>query len=688
MRLFLIVFTLALAAACARPAAPAAPANVLLVTLDTTRADRLGRGFTPNLDRVAAQGLWFTEARTVVPLTLPAHVSMLTGLMPSRHGLQMNGAGRLTNQPTITLELRQRGYATRAVVGAFVLDRRFGLDQGFDEYDDGVVRNPEATDVLEAERPANEVVDRALVMLDGLPSTAPWFLWVHVYDPHAPYRPPPDALARAGGDPYNGEIAFVDEQLGRLFARLEARPDAGRTATIIVGDHGESLGEHGEPTHGMLLFESVLRVPLIIRAPGVEPGERRDPALITDLPPTISGLVSPTITPDVSAAALGRNLLADGPERSESFSETDYPTVAGWSRLRGLVNGRWKLILSSRPRLFDLTADPAEQTDLATTQLDLARRMAARLTEVSREHEVARNGTRTTDPLPPDTRARLQSLGYVAATRPAAPPESDAIDPATVMPDWAAFESALATITAGRSAEALPLLARLAKTYPDAPLFATTYARALANAGQPRQALEQFRTAVEKWPADASLYHELAVVARDNGLTAEALRAEEASLAITPGNPLALNGKGLLLADAEQHADAAEAFEAAVATDPTNAVYLANLGNAKRALGDLTAAEDAYRRALARTATLGDAANGLGVVLVQQQRAAEAVPFLTQAAGDASFVEAQLNLGIALQQTGDAAGAAAQYRKVLASSRQYAREREAARALLSQVEGR
>ncbi|HTM33582.1 MAG TPA: sulfatase-like hydrolase/transferase, partial [Vicinamibacterales bacterium] len=533
---------LALLAACARsaPSAPAVPTNVLLVTLDTTRADRIGRGFTPTLDRLAAQGLRFTEARTAVPLTLPAHVSIMTGLPPTRHGVRLNGEGRSAIDFTIAAELKNRGYATRAVVGAFVLDRRFGLDAGFDEYDDHIARNPESTDLLEAERPANEVVDRAVAVLEALPADKPWFLWVHLYDAHAPYQPPAAALARAGGDPYNGEIAFVDGELGRLFARVDARSDAARTATIAVGDHGESLGEHGESTHGMLLFEPAIRVPLIIKWPGMAPTERRDAAGVDDIARTISnharGIAPIGSTnqvhdkPEGRDWGMGRDLFQPVPETVEAFSETDYPTLVGWSSVRALVNGRWKMVLSSRAQLFDLATDPDEQTDVSAAQAALAKSMEANLVATNRSLEQSTKRSPATGSLPADTAARLQSLGYVAATRPAAaPPKSEALDPATVMADWAAFEAALADVTAGQSATAVPVLARLAKKFPDSPLFAATYARALSAGGRKREALERFRAAVATWPTDSSLYHELAVAARESGLAVEALRAEQAS---------------------------------------------------------------------------------------------------------------------------------------------------------------
>jgi arylsulfatase A-like enzyme/Tfp pilus assembly protein PilF len=671
------------------------PISILLITLDTVRADRLGRGFTPTLDRLASQSLRFTHARTVAPLTLPAHVSMMTGLLPSAHGVRLNGSPRAATGGTMAAELRDAGYATRAVVGAFVLDRRFGLDEGFEQYDDWIARRPHATDVLEAERPANEVIDRAIAALDALASEPPWFLWVHLYDAHAPYRPPADALARARGVPYDGEIAFVDAELARLLARLDRRSDASRTATIVVGDHGESLGEHGEPTHGMLLFEPALRVPLIIRWPGVAPGERRDAASITDIARTVSHAISGASAADTSAAESagrgrpGRNLLRRAPEAPEAYSETDYPSVAGWSPVQALVNERWKLVRADRPALYDLEADPHEQTDLASRQSALAGAMSGRIDEIRRaSQDIARahGAAAPTVVLPAETAARLRSLGYVAPIQPAAAPSSGATDPAAVMSDWADFETALAEANDGQSAQALPKLRRLVIAHPASVLFTSTYARTLADAGRHRDALDQLRRAVARWPAEGSLYHELAVVARDLGHADEALRGEEAALAITPANPQALNGKGLLLIDAGRVEDAARAFKGATAADPTNAVYHANLGNARRALGDLDGAEAAYRRALERSATLGDALNGLGAVLVQRNRPAEAVTFLEQAARDEAFVEAQLNLGIALQQSGNRWRAAEQYRRVLAAPGRYARERAAAEALLGQVQ--
>ena len=225
--------------------------------------------------------------------------------------------------------------------------------------DDRIARDPRATDVLQAERPASAVADTAISQLDRIGAEAPWLLWVHFYDAHAPYAPPADARQRAGGDAYNGEIAYVDAQVERLLAAIDRRADAARTAVVVVGDHGESLGEHGEPTHGMLLFEPALRVPLIVRAPGVAPAERADAASLVDIAPTVMAIAG------VSAAATpGRSLLDLPSTDIETYAESEYPTVAAWTPVRALIRERWKLVASSTPKLFDLSADPGELSDV------------------------------------------------------------------------------------------------------------------------------------------------------------------------------------------------------------------------------------------------------------------------------------------------------------------------------------
>ncbi len=671
--LFLAVL---LTAACtAGPPAPATrtqPLNVLLVTLDTFRADRVGPRLTPALERLAGAGVRFTSARTVAPLTLPAHASILTGLRPPRLGARLNGAVVAAGTRTLATQLKAAGYQTGAVVGAFVLDRRFGLAAGFDDYDDDISRPAAAMDTLDAERPAPAVLERATAMLARRTGPAPWFQWVHFYDAHAPYLPPAAALARAGGTAYDGEIAAVDDAVAQLLAVVDARTDAARTLVVVVGDHGESLGAHDEATHGMLVSEPAIRVPFIVRAPGLAPATRPDAVSLVDLVPTVAALTG-VAAGDVD----GRDLFASPAGNPDSYAESEYPTAAAWAPVSTLIRAPWKLVVDDQARLFDLGADAAEAHDRAAAEPARTRELTAALHAVRRRVAAAASEA----PVPADTARQLRALGYVAA---APAPVTGTPPPAAVLRDWAAFEAALTDSRSGRLTPALPVFARLTAAHPDAPIFAAAHARALAASGKSREALVRFRAAVARFPTDWSLFHDLSAAAREAGLASEAQRAEDAALALSPREPAALNGRGLLHADAGAHGEAARAFALAVEYDPTNASYLANLGNALRATGDLDGAAAAYRRALARAPDLADAANGLGVVLVQQQRAAEAVPWLERAAQDAAFLEAQLNLGIALQQSGQHERAAAQYR-ALAARPAPSRERAAARELLAQM---
>src|SRR3982751_2470937 len=239
-------------AGCGGAPQPAAKPNVLLITIDTLRADRVGRGLTPSIDALAARGTRFTNARAAVPLTLPSHVSILTGELPPQSGVRVNGAaGLASGHPTIARVLKDGGYRRGAFVGAYVLDRRFGLADGFDVYDDRVDRDPSGAATLEAQRRADAVVNAALAWLPSS-DTRPFFAWIHLYDPHAPYDPPADYLARAKNVAYDGEVAFADAQVGRVLDWLRTSRQADRTVVAVAGDHGEGLGDHGELTHGML----------------------------------------------------------------------------------------------------------------------------------------------------------------------------------------------------------------------------------------------------------------------------------------------------------------------------------------------------------------------------------------------------------------------------------------------------
>ena len=659
---------------------PPARANVLLVTIDTFRADRLGVGLTPALDRLAQRGVRFVNARSAVPLTLPSHATILTGLLPAAHGVRDNGVPLAAAHPTVARLLTDAGYRTAAFVGAFVLDRRFGLSPGFDTYDDRIPRDPHATERLEAERRASAVVDAALWWLNQEPRTrnpAPFFAWIHLYDPHAPYDPPKE-FARA--NPYDGEIAYADAQIARVFDWIDAHGLADRTTIVVAGDHGEGLGDHGERTHGMLLYDSTLRVPLIVSSAARSGAVVDEAVSLADVAPTIlaaAGVARP-------GEMRGRDLLAAmgraGRTDADIYAETDYPRVAGWSPLAALTDGRWKAIRGGgSTELYDVGRDPQERQDDASRQPATVVAFASRIDAMRASAKAG-----TSPPVPAEAQERLRALGYVAGA-PAAAVGTDAPNPASHIAEWNEFEAALAAANA-HEPDALPALARLASRRPDAPVFQTTYARALADAGHKADALAVYRAAARRWPTDASLLHDLAVLARETGRADEALAADRAAIALAPDSPLAHNGAGLIAIDQNRPADAAREFERAAALDPNNATYWSNLGNARRALGDAGGAGQAYRRALDVDPRTADAANGLGVLLVEARRPAEAVPFFERAVGAApDLVEARLNLGIALQQAGDRARAAAAYREVLKAPSRYAREREAAATLLAAI---
>jgi len=696
--------------------------HVLLVTIDTWRADRLGVGVSPALDRLAASSIRFTAARTAAPLTLPSHTTILTGLLPPAHGVRVNGAVALRrDHVTIAQLLKNAGYQTAAFIGAFVLDRRFGLDAGFDSYDDRIPRDPRASERLEAERPAAVVVDRALAWLDAnagtgpggfappdppSPSAAPpFFIWIHLYDPHAPYTPPPEFLERARelqhanatteSAAYDGEIAYADSQFARVFAWLGRHRIADRTLLVVAGDHGEGLGEHGERTHGMLVYDSTLRVPLIVAAPGRRAAVREDAVSLADIAPTILAAAGVPRRDEMR----GRDLIYEIPasivsgssrtgtgRQPDVYSETEYPRSAGWTPLQALTDGRWMTIRAgSVTEVYDLKNDPHQERNVAATQTSVANAMIAGIESIR-----AAAAKPAAADISNEARERLRALGYVAGGSSSEIP-ADAPNPAAEIDAWNRFEDGLSLLQT-RPREALAVLAPLARAHPESAVFQTTAARALKETGRVDQALALYRSAASRWPTDPALFHDLAVAARDasqakHGAAAGALRdeaeqAERVAVALSPTTATAHNGLGLLAIDAGRIEDAAAEFERAAASDPNNASYLANLGNARRALGDRAAAEKAYRQALDISPQTADAANGLGVLLVEARRPGEAVAWFERALASApDLVEARLNLGIALQESGQLVRAAEEYRRVLAAAGA-SREKEAATKLL------
>jgi len=484
-RLILILTALtALHAAAQTPAKPAL--NVVLITIDTLRADHVGcYGYkqikTPNIDGLAADGVRFESAFAVVPVTLPSHSSMLTGTYPMLSGMHDFSGNKLSPlQPTLASVLKQAGYQTGAVIGAAVLDSRFGLNQGFDFYYDhfDFSRLDEAN-LDEMERPGNVVADVALDWL-AKNSQKKFFLWMHLYDPHFPYHPPEPYSREYAAQPYDGEIAFADEQVGRLLRFLKEKGIYKNTVIVLCGDHGESLGEHGEKTHGFFIYNATMHVPLIIRLPESRLPEKAartvgDPVSLVDLMPTVLSAVGLEIPSQVQGRSLLPELRVDQTARDRVlYGETFMPRIHfNWSELRGSENTKYHFIDAPRPELYDLSKDPGEVHNLFTEKKAVAEEMRAKLVSLIRDYSAGKEMAEKTG-LDPALMERLKALGYAAFSGGGDPTSNDPTISSRNLPDpkdrivtYELISDAIANSQHGRYQESIEKLKSVIKTEPD-----------------------------------------------------------------------------------------------------------------------------------------------------------------------------------------------------------------------------
>jgi arylsulfatase A-like enzyme/cytochrome c-type biogenesis protein CcmH/NrfG len=642
---------------------PHADQNVLLITIDTLRADALGayggRAATPNIDRLAAGGARFTFAHAHAVVTLPSHASILTGRLPYEHGIRDNSGYRLpAKSETLATRLKSAGYATGAFVGGFPLVKRFGLAAGFDAYDDQISEMRADAVFTMPERPANAVVTRTLQWIGQ--QQGRFLAWVHLFDPHAPYRPPEEFLARYRDRPYDGEVAWVDHALGPLFERLAAldRP----TLVVLTSDHGESLGEHGEMTHGMFAYEPTLRVPFVVtrvgRAVRVSRGIVSDvPVSHVDIMPTILDLVSVSSTGQALGRSLRHVIREGNDDRSSYFESMTHNLVRGWAPLRGVLVGREKYIDQPIVELYDLATDFDERRNRASTEAERTR-LLANVLESFNAAPPGRPGRESAD-----VTARLRSLGYVSGSVAPKTVYTEADDLKNLVAVDRDLHEASELYQSGRIADAIARLRSVIARRPDTADAYITLAHAYWETGRPTEAIATLENALSQGAPDRDVRIRLALYLADSG--GDAGKALGLLEGLPPDDVEVLNARGVAYGSAGRYHEAFASFEQILTLEPTNALARQNVAsmvlaralNPSLSAGDrlkgLRNAEGHARRAIELDPALAKAHTTLGVVLARTERKAEAIDSWKRAVGlDGTEFDALYNLVIVLAQSG------------------------------------
>jgi arylsulfatase A-like enzyme/Flp pilus assembly protein TadD len=626
--------------------------DVLLITVDTLRPDALGwiggTNATPAIDALAASGFRFPRAIAPAPLTLPSHVSMMTGLTPRRHGVRDNGRLFPANGPqTLAERLRAEGYATAAFVSGFPLAAMFGLDRGFEVYDDRFESRPAGGGELE--RSAAATADAALAWL-ATPG-APRFLWVHFYDPHDPYgtvapgSAPGEALRRA----YDGEVRAVDAAVARL--RSAVRPGSG-TLTVLAADHGESLGEHGESTHGFFVYQSTIEVPMVFAWPGrVPPGESAARVRLVDLAPTVLGLLGLPAWSEREGVSLEPRFGGSAAPAPPAFVESLRPWHSyGWAPLEAVVDGDLKLIAAPRPELYDLAADPAERSNRLDDDRRSSRRLAALLR--ARAAAPAPSAQAVDDP---ETVARLRALGYVGGGAAESEPPAGLPDPKDRIETWNRLGRGEALLAAGGAAQAVLEFDAVLAGEPHNPFALARSAEALLALGRAGEAEQRLRRAALLAPWRAEIRGALAGVLHRQGRFAEAAAEWMELVRLRPRDAAAWQSLGAALGRSGRAGEAVGAFARAAELLPASSDAQVRLAFAAVAAGDRSRAVAALERAsdLAAPGTFAHSC-ALGVLLDDLGRFAASRPrLLACAPGSADFGEARLRLARQLLEAGE-----------------------------------
>jgi arylsulfatase A-like enzyme/Flp pilus assembly protein TadD len=591
---------------CSSSAAPNSAPNVVFITIDTLRADHLGcYGYkeirTPNIDALAAEGVRFERAYTSVPVTLPSHTVIFTGTYPMLSGIHDFAANRLNpSQPTLSSVLKEHGYTTAAVIGSAVLDSRFGLNHGFDFYYDHFDFNRLLeTNLDEMERPGNVVAD---VTLDWLSKNyeKKFFLWMHLYDPHFPYRPPSPYSEQYAGRLYDGEIAFADAQVGRLIRFLKEKGLYQNTLIVLSGDHGESLGEHGEKTHGFFIYNATLHVPLIFHLPHSSAHSVRDPVNLADLMPTVLKILKIDVPSQVQGSDLLPLISGKTQEARRLYAESFLARLHfNWSELRGVESAGYHFIDAPKPELYDLSKDPGETRNLFAEKKAVGEEMRAQLAALIRQYSAGQELAEKTG-LDPALMERLKSLGYAGFSGGSSPTVSDRSlpDPKDRVQTYELFSDAMSDSQHGQYPQSVEKLNAVLKTEPDSVpphyLQGLNYYR-----------MQEFAKAVTEF---------------------------ERVLQLSPDYALAAFHLGLAYARTNQFDNAIASFKRTLELDGTNFTAAYDLGLSYVQKQMTNEAASAFRQSVTVAPDYAPAHRALGELLLSQGEVDEALKELSRAA--------------------------------------------------------
>ena len=601
--------------------------NVLLISLDTTRADHLNcYGYagtkTPTINSLARQGVLYSEAFTPVPTTLAAHSSLFTGLYPFHHGVRDNHGFKLDDKnDTLAEVLRQSGYRTGAVISAFVLDSQFGIDQGFDTYNDDLTIGVTHSNLTPRERSAEQTNVPAVEWLREH-GKEKFFFWVHYYDPHDPYLPPEPYRSRYAKEPYDGEIEYADEQIGKLLDVLDEIGVRKRTLVVFVSDHGEGLGQHGEVAHGLLVYDPTMHVPMIFSAPLPFPQGQvvHDQVCLVDVMPTILDLLGMPVHDDLDGISL---IDKADDDRSSVYIETIHPKIQhGWAPLIGLRRQDHKLILAPESELYDLRRDPGEENNLHERQPKLAKELFEELVNLvgAADPYMATAVEQNLD-MDEETLRKLESLGYVGGGAAIDEPPASLPDPKKMIVEMKNSGRALALQNSGRPKEAVKIFERVLKLSPGDTFLRISMAKCYRSMGQfdkaarvldeglrnapdntsllcakadlmlsvrkPLQAKELFRQVQQAHPENTEALLGLARISWMQGRPDEAIAKLEEVIKISPGTagPTVHNQIGRIHLEAGRSQEARKAFQAALKIDPKNALAHSSLAGVLNAAG-------------------------------------------------------------------------------------------------------